>query len=368
MIVKVKKKYVDYFTLGIFVVFAVGLITGSVSYTLVVIENPDPNSMWPTYYQGDLFVIHKTSPQDIHLGDVVVYQKSSSSDKVIHRVIDIIEHNGDYYFRVKGDNYVTNPPDTPGPVGSSSFVSYSWILGKIVARIPYLGHLSLAMQRNSGIQIMVYFISILAVIAVIAWPNDEEEEKDEMLDITLIIILGCLKSIVLAPRNGFLKIRNSKHRILIMLAVFTLLAVLFIPVFVGATINTRGNYNSLGVLSVTPSTSKILNDTLDGVDYSSEFLQLNVELVDNAGMLRSIKSFDLAVFIDNQHQDRISFTRWISLKDFTGRVIVGASIVISHELLPSIGTELYILISLHIQKDFFFHSTMHFNDSFVYNY
>ena len=370
VVVKVKKEYVDYVALGVFVIFAVGMITGSLSYTLVVIDNPDPNSMWPTYFQGDLFLIHKTSPQDIHLGDVIVYQENSRSVKVIHRVVDIIIDKGDYYYRVKGDNYITNQgPDKPGvTTNSPSLIPYSKVVGKTMIRIPYIGHLTLAMQRNSGVQIMVYFIAILAIIAVFAWPSDEEEKKDEMLEISLAIIVAWLKSIIFAPKNIFLRIKNSKHRILTIFAILTLFAILLIPAFIGASINTRGNYNSIGVLSVTPSAYSVLNDTIGTTDYSSVFIQLQVELVDNAGMMKSIKQFEVEVFTDAQLQNRISDTKWISFKDFTGRVIIGASIVIPHELIPAKGTTLHVHIMYQITSYFFFHSYKPFDSSFQYNY
>ena len=80
-------------------------------FSFVVISNPDPNSMYPTYFQGDVFLLHKADPEDINVGDVIVYDPGER-DLIIHRVISIYKHNdGDstrYFYRVKGDNPNSN--------------------------------------------------------------------------------------------------------------------------------------------------------------------------------------------------------------------------------------------------------------------
>ena len=55
-----------------------------------------------------IFIIHKDNPSDIVIGDVIVYL-SNSNNRIIHRVIDIfIDSSQNYFFRVKGDNPITN--------------------------------------------------------------------------------------------------------------------------------------------------------------------------------------------------------------------------------------------------------------------
>ncbi|MCE7735477.1 MAG: signal peptidase I, partial [Candidatus Heimdallarchaeota archaeon] len=175
---KVKREYLDYLYLGFFILvvflFFTGILISAIGFSMVVIDNPDPNSMWPTYFQGDLFVLEDANPDDIVLGDVIVYE-NSSGDKIIHRVIDVVIINNQYFFRVKGDNPISN--STPDPsTNLTTLIASDSVLGKIVYRIPYLGHISLAMQRNAAIQLFVYLIVGLIMIAIVYWPEDEEEE------------------------------------------------------------------------------------------------------------------------------------------------------------------------------------------------
>ena len=211
---KIKKEYLDYAYLGVFFILVLSFITGtlvsSIGYSMVVIDNPDPNSMWPTYFQGDLFILEDADPGDIVIGDVIVYQ-SGGDVKIIHRVIDILIIGGSHYFRVKGDNPITNPPDK---VAGSTLIKDTSVLGKIVYRVPFLGHLSLAMQRNTGIQIFIYFIAILFGIAVVFWPESKEDKEkskdDEFIEITAEGIKGTAKGIIYSPITMF---TNTKSRI-----------------------------------------------------------------------------------------------------------------------------------------------------------
>ena len=84
---EIKRKTLDQFSFFAFIGIIVFLLIGP--FTLVVIDNADPNSMYPTYQQGDLFILSKPTPDKYELGDVVVYQKPSSDTNVIHRIIDI---------------------------------------------------------------------------------------------------------------------------------------------------------------------------------------------------------------------------------------------------------------------------------------
>ena len=86
---KIRKDLVDYVYFGFFGIIIVLFLTGQFSSftgtTLVVIDNPDPNSMFPTYFQGDLFVIHKNQPEDIVVGTVIVYSINEGGNRIIRK-------------------------------------------------------------------------------------------------------------------------------------------------------------------------------------------------------------------------------------------------------------------------------------------
>jgi len=104
--------------------------------TLAVVEG---RSMEPTLQTGDLVLVVKASPNDIHVGDIVVYKKPDGTF-IIHRVIEIKQISGQLYYVTQGDN---NPiPDGPG-------IPYEDVIGKVVSindapvKIPVIGYLSL---------------------------------------------------------------------------------------------------------------------------------------------------------------------------------------------------------------------------------
>lgn len=102
-------------------------------------------SMEPLLQTGDLVLVVKTSPNDIHVGDIVVY-KRPGGELVIHRVLKIDKAGNEYLYFIKGDN-------NPLPDGD---IPYSWILGKVVGingnvfKVPVLGYLTLGLKSVLG--------------------------------------------------------------------------------------------------------------------------------------------------------------------------------------------------------------------------
>lgn len=107
-------------------------------------------SMEPEFYRGDIVVVEKANlfglgiqefdPNDVQVGDIVVYNAEWVDEPVIHRVINITEINGSTYFVIKGDNN-----DVPDPY----YVSPNQITDRVVTLgddpliIPYIGNINL---------------------------------------------------------------------------------------------------------------------------------------------------------------------------------------------------------------------------------
>lgn len=88
------------------------------------------------FERGDLVVVRGvSSPSEIKVGDVVVYQRNPNMIPVVHRILAILE-NGKF-FVPKGD---ANPsPDSP--------ISFEMVRGKVVGVVPNLGWLSLSLWK-----------------------------------------------------------------------------------------------------------------------------------------------------------------------------------------------------------------------------
>ena len=105
-------------------------------------------SMEPAFYRGDIvlvekadfFGIHEFNPEDVKVGDVVVYDAAWYEQPVIHRIIDIVEINGTTMYLIKGDNN-----DSPDPyyVKASQIKEKVVTFGDSLVIIPKIGYLSL---------------------------------------------------------------------------------------------------------------------------------------------------------------------------------------------------------------------------------
>jgi hypothetical protein len=80
-------------------------------------------------------VVYSTVPQDLF------YQEGDGY--IVHRVYAILNVSGDYYVLTKGDN-------NPGlDVQYSNYpANLSYVQGKVVASIPYLGYLKLILSSH----------------------------------------------------------------------------------------------------------------------------------------------------------------------------------------------------------------------------
>ena len=142
MKVSLHKKYIEYAIIIVLILFAIfsrnilAYLTGS-NVPLAVVEG---YSMWPTLRQGDLIIAYKPSPEDIHVGDIIIY-KDYRGTLIIHRVIKVLNKGNKYYYVTKGDNNpYRDPMDVPYERVEGKVIT---INNNIVIKIPYLGYLSL---------------------------------------------------------------------------------------------------------------------------------------------------------------------------------------------------------------------------------
>ena len=106
------------------------------------------DSMEPAFYRGDIVLVEKASflginefnPNDVQVGDVVVYDAKWFDQPVIHRIINITEINGTTMYLIKGDN--NNAPD-PYYVTSDQIKERVVTFGDNLVVIPKVGYLSI---------------------------------------------------------------------------------------------------------------------------------------------------------------------------------------------------------------------------------
>jgi signal peptidase len=152
-------------TLGGYGIFMVAMGTSS---PLVVVTS---GSMEPTFERGHLLVLQSRAPQDIKVGDVVVYTAVwHSQAPVVHRVIQIENVSGEYRYYTQGD-----ANDTP----DQSYRTYDDIVGVVVAAIPWVGNITLFLQTPGVFPIILLLLLILIILPEFLTGNDDEEEDME---------------------------------------------------------------------------------------------------------------------------------------------------------------------------------------------
>ena len=100
--------------------------------------NSSVTSKWPFQSGiplGSLAIAYKTPPQQIKVGDVIIYDVNylGKNEEIIHRVVSVTVVNGTYYYTTKGD---ANPASLPFEFN----IRYGQIVGKVNTDIPYLGY------------------------------------------------------------------------------------------------------------------------------------------------------------------------------------------------------------------------------------
>jgi len=140
-----------------------------------------------TLHTGDLIIIQGVNASDIHpgpypVGDILVFHKSPGSEElIVHRAIGETTVDGQIVFITQGDaNNAPGPP--PG-----GLVPASLVVGKVILRIPWIGHLALFMRDQSGVYLILALIIIIIAVEVvisIAGSKETETKKDEIVDKT----------------------------------------------------------------------------------------------------------------------------------------------------------------------------------------
>lgn len=132
-------------------------------------------SMVPVYDVGDILISKEVEPQELEVGDDIVYmgQKGTFNGKVVtHRIISIEQQeDGKYKIITQGVANNTSDPE----------IDESQVYGKIIYDVRSLSLLS-KMTRNIYVFYFIMFIpvAILVYINIKRFKNVDEEEIDEV--------------------------------------------------------------------------------------------------------------------------------------------------------------------------------------------
>ena len=114
------------------------------------------DSMVPEIYSGDLIICKTADAEDIEVNDVISFfdPAGNGTSIVTHRVIEVLEDDGEIFFRTRGDNNNTEDKE---------LVPAENLVGVYKMRIAGAGHIAMFMQSTAGLIICVVLPIILLV-------------------------------------------------------------------------------------------------------------------------------------------------------------------------------------------------------------
>lgn len=136
----------------LFVATAVPQAVGA-DHSYVVLSD----SMSPAIDAGAVVFVGEVAPAAIEEGDVITFEQSGSSGeyRVTHRVVEVVETDGERRFRTKGD-----ANDDPDP----SLVTPDQVVGVVRFHVPYIGYVTSFAQTRLGILALVVVPAVLLVV------------------------------------------------------------------------------------------------------------------------------------------------------------------------------------------------------------
>ena len=152
------KSTIIYIIVGI--ALALGINQGlaialSTSVPIVAVES---NSMVPTFYKGDILLIHGLPPKELKKGDIIVFTVAESSVPIVHRIVDI---NDDGTFQTKGDA-------NNAQLRFETRIEAKQILGKEIAIIPIVGWIKIGITEYVGPNILI--VVVVIIVAAFSYP------------------------------------------------------------------------------------------------------------------------------------------------------------------------------------------------------
>lgn len=134
-------------------------------------------SMESDIHKGDLILTKETDPTKLKINDIIAFRDAEKTITT-HRIIDIVENDGQTYFITKGDNNTTQ---------DLNLVSLEDVEGIYVGRIPGIGSMMDSLSKPTTIMILVVGITAIFVIGfMISNKKQQDAERKEFLEYKLM--------------------------------------------------------------------------------------------------------------------------------------------------------------------------------------
>jgi signal peptidase I len=157
--------------------------SGSMSLPRGVPDDGWSRPFSPTLHIGDLIIVEgfKNASQDVYAapfnesgrsGDILVFHAPGSDELIVHRAVGKTVVGGKVEYITQGDWN-----DVPGPYSPTPAEN---VIGKVVMRIPWVGHIALYMRNATGILLIaILVIVIIAIESVLSGMSRKRTEDNQ---------------------------------------------------------------------------------------------------------------------------------------------------------------------------------------------
>lgn len=113
------------------------------------------DSMSPAIGAGSVVYVNDISADQIQTEDVITYRSNSAGSRVTHRVVDVVERDGQRQFRTKGDANEEPDPDLVAP---------SQVVGRVSFHVPLIGYGVSFAGTTVGTMLLVVVPAVLLIV------------------------------------------------------------------------------------------------------------------------------------------------------------------------------------------------------------
>jgi len=135
-------------------------------------------SMEPTLKVGDLVVVKGVPPEEIKEGTIIVFyvpgHYGEDEYRIVHRVVKVVNVEGEPAFETKGDN---NPVSDYHRWG---YIPASHVVGKVTYRLPYVGYAAIWVRRPLGV-LTISLLILLLILFEFSGGKGREKHRSKRL-------------------------------------------------------------------------------------------------------------------------------------------------------------------------------------------
>ncbi|ACV11488.1 peptidase S26B, signal peptidase [Halorhabdus utahensis DSM 12940] len=126
------------------------------------------DSMSPTIDAGSVVYVADVTPDRLSENEIITYRRGSENP-VTHRIVEVVERDGQELYRTKGD-----ANEGPDP----TLVSADQVIGRVAFSIPYMGYVVAFAGTDLGIALLI-IVPALLLAATELWELFVARDEDE---------------------------------------------------------------------------------------------------------------------------------------------------------------------------------------------